>query len=250
MTWSEKPSTSGRVPVQPVRRTAGRRGRDSWQVLVVEDDAVIASLHTRLVARMPMLHSIGVARSGEEALRAVLRFSPDLVLLDLGLPGTDGLSVLREFRVRGYGGEVIVITASRSADAVCATAHFGTLDYLVKPFTPERLRQALAAFLQRMTALRSPELEQESIDHLLRASGGRRWLPRGLSHETLSAVREALASSKTGICADTVADATGMARVTVRRYLEYLVATGEAVSDSDITGPGRPRKLYEARHAT
>jgi two-component system response regulator DctR len=237
-------------PRELLRGTRGREGRpDPWRVLIIEDDPVVASVHCRLVARVPGLQPIGIADTGERALNAVLRMSPDLILLDLGLPGMDGMSLLKTLRMRGCRGEVIVITADRTAGVVRGTAHFGTLDYLVKPFTPERLRQALTAFLHRMTALREPALEQEGVDRVWRASGARRWLPKGLSQCTLADVRDVLAESPTGISAEEMAASVGMARVTVRRYLEYLVATGDAVADADIAGPGRPRKLYEARQA-
>jgi two-component system response regulator DctR len=241
-------------PREPARGTLGREGRpDPWRVLVVDDDPIVADVHCRLVSRVPGLRPVGVADSGGAALRAVARMSPDLMLLDLGLPGIDGMTLLKALRLRGYHGEVIVVTADRRADVVSASARFGTLDYLVKPFTPERLRQALTGFLHRMTALREPALEQEGIDRVWRASatgpGSGRWLPKGLSRPTLAEVRDVLAKSPSGLSAEEVAASVGMARVTVRRYLEYLVATGEALVDADIDGPGRPRKLYETREA-
>ena len=77
---------------------------------------------------------------------------------------------------------------------------------------------------------------------------GRRWLPKGLSEGALEQVRAALADAGEPRSAASVADRVGMARVTVRRYLEYLVATQQASCRSDAAGPGRPQKLYWPAH--
>jgi response regulator of citrate/malate metabolism len=217
----------------------------TWRVLVVEDDPIVAKLHCRLVGGVPGLEIVGVARHGEEALRTVARARPHLVLLDLGLPGMNGVTFLRELRARSFGCEVIAVTAVRTADVVRETLHFGVLDYLVKPFTNERLRQSLNLFIQRTVTLNDAELEQDSIDVISRAQRrGRRWLPKGLAEDTLAEVRDRLASAEDPVSADAVATDMGISRVTVRRYLEYLVAIGDAAAESAITGRGRPRKLY------
>jgi response regulator of citrate/malate metabolism len=217
----------------------------SWRVLIVEDDPVVAKLHRRLVGGVPALEVVGVARHGEEGLRAVLHTRPHLVLLDLGLPGMDGVTFLRELRARGLKSEVIAVTAVRTADVVRETLHFGVLDYLVKPFTNERLRQSLNLFIQRAVALTDSELEQESIDVISRAHRrGRRWLPKGLAEETLADVRKRLAAAEDPVSAEVLATELGISRVTVRRYLEYLVTIGDATAESAIAGRGRPRKVY------
>jgi response regulator of citrate/malate metabolism len=216
-----------------------------WHVLVIEDDPVVAKLHCRLVGGVPGLEIVGVARHGEEALRMVARATPHLVLLDLGLPGMDGVTFLRELRARSFGCEVIAVTAVRTADIVRETLHFGVLDYLVKPFTKERLRQSLNLFIQRTVTLNDTELEQDSIDVISRAQRrGRRWLPKGLTEETLAEVRKRLAAAEAPISAESVAADMAISRVTVRRYLEYLVTIGDAAAESAIAGRGRPRKIY------
>jgi response regulator of citrate/malate metabolism len=215
----------------------------SWRVLIVEDDRDVAFVHRELVSRVASFQVVGVAATGEEVLQAVKRLRPDLILLDLALPGMDGLSVLRELRGVGSSVEVIAVTARRDAETVRSIVHLGTVDYLVKPFTPERLRQALLVFLHRMAALGRVRLDQHAIDE---ASGRvvRRSLPRGLTEQTLDDVRAVLARADHGLSADEAAAATGVARVTARRYLEYLVTTTEATVELVAIGAGRPRRAY------
>jgi response regulator of citrate/malate metabolism len=218
--------------------------RDPWRVLIIEDDPDVAYVTSRVVEAMPRLAVVGVARSAEQGAAALARVRPDLVLLDLTLQGpADGLAWLRHARAQDAGVEVIVLTASAAASTVRTAMHFGALDYLVKPCTPERLRQALALFLSRASALQAAELDQAAVDRASRRGGARR-LPKGLSEGNLAAVRDALAASPAPVTALEVSAAAHMARATAYRYLEYLHANGEVELDARHGAAGRPRKLY------
>jgi two-component system, CitB family, response regulator DctR len=216
-----------------------------WSVLIVEDSHVVATLHRRLVETMPGFRSIGVVSEGDSAYRAVTSMRPDLAIVDLGMPGSDGLSFLRRVRADGLSLEVIVVTAARDSQTVREAMHLGVVDYLVKPFAPERLRQSLSAFAQRARALRRAQLGQDDVD-LVQASGAVRLprLPRGLKRSTLAAVRSTLESSEQALSAEEVGIKIGVARVTARRYLEYLEVIGAARVERECNGPGRPRNCY------
>jgi len=216
-----------------------------WRVLVVEDDAVVARLHCRFVARVPGFTPVGVAATAAEAERLVRTLRPDLMLLDLGLPGASGVSLLRGLRGRGESVEVIAVTASTSTPTVHATVQLGVVDYIVKPFDQDRLRKALGLFQRRMAMMAAPTLAQEEVDRIYSdGPNAQRWLPRDLSDDRLADVRAFLADATAPVSASDVADAVGVARVTARRYLEYLVTIGRAQLDVVSDGPGRPRKLY------
>lgn len=219
-----------------------------WRVLIVEDDPVVASVHHRVVTAFPKLVVVGVADSAERAALELKRTKPHLVLLDLGLPGLDGLALLRSARARGIEVEVIAITAKSSASVVRATTQLGILDYLVKPFAVDRLRQALAGFVSRMTAPAGGELGQRDIDELRAGKATTTaWLPKELVPERLHLARELLRTAAEGVTAEQAAQSLGVSRVTAWRYLEYLVTTDEAWVDHVSDRPGRPRKVYLAR---
>ena len=218
-----------------------------WRVLIVEDDPHVAVLHERMVAQMPMFTVVGVAESAEQTLGVLPSLRPHLLLLDLTLPGADGLSLARNLRRRADPVEVIAVTATRNAEVVRAMVHLGVVDYLVKPFSPDRMRQALGFFLRRMAAFEQGSLDQAEVDALC-ASGRRvgRWLPKGLVAEKLEEVRNHIDATPGGASAEQVGEAVGMARVTARRYLEYLLTTQHVVVRLSSDGPGRPRRLYRA----
>jgi response regulator of citrate/malate metabolism len=217
------------------------------QVLVVEHDPASAGQHVRLLQRVPGMTVVGAARSAEKALCMLENLRPDLMLLELDLPGVDGLTLLRRVRSSGCSVEAIVMSDSREARVVRACAQLGVLDYLIQPFQPDRLNQALGTFRQRARMPRDAHLDQTEIDHLI-ASGrsAQRWLPKELQKGRLEQIRS-LVGAGSGLSAADAAQAAGISRVTARRYLEYLVTNGAAVVDHFVDGPGRPQKVYRPR---
>ncbi|MET0430566.1 MAG: response regulator [Microvirga sp.] len=216
-----------------------------WRVLIVDDDRRAASLHLRIVADQPGFSVVAAASSGEEAHAIVRRgVRIDLILLDIELPGANGVALLKTLR-SGGGPEAIAITASRDPQVVQDLMHLGIVDYLVKPFAIERMQEALLRFRNRMRTLSGEGgLEQRQIDRLY-SSPTRNLLPKGLQPETLEAVRLTLRrAGGSYTTAEEVAQEASVARVTARRYLEYLVSARQAEMDTRHEGPGRPRKLY------
>jgi len=217
----------------------------AWRTLIVEDSPTVADVHRRLVELVPGFVIVGTAATGAEARQLAARTRPHLLLLDLGLPDGDGLALLRALRGARDPVEVIVVTASRGSAVVRDCVHLGVIDYLVKPFAPERLRQALGLFAHRMHALRDGELAQTEVDRLC-TSGRRaaRALPRDLAPQTLAEVRSTLHGAEGPLSASDVATLAGVSRVTARRYLEYLATAGEVTVEAVADGPGRPAKAY------
>ena len=116
------------------------------RVLVVEDDAEIADVLRRFLRQEG--HEVRTAVDGEEALPAASEFVPDLVILDLGLPGLDGVEVCRQLRA---GGDVpiLILTARTELDDRVEGLDSGADDYLVKPFERQELLARIRALLRR-----------------------------------------------------------------------------------------------------
>lgn len=116
------------------------------RVLVVDDDPrILRTLEINLQARN---FDVVLARSGEEALRAVASSHPDVVILDLGLPGLDGLDVVQG--IRGWSSVPILILSGRDNEATKVQAlDLGADDYLTKPFGMDELFARLRASLRR-----------------------------------------------------------------------------------------------------
>jgi DNA-binding response OmpR family regulator len=118
-------------------------------VLVVDDEHRIATL-----ARDVLEHAgfgVLVASDGEAALRLVGTRQPDLVVLDLGLPGVDGLDVIREIR-RGSALPIVVLSARDDEVDKLLGLELGADDYVTKPFSPRELVARVRAVLRRSDA--------------------------------------------------------------------------------------------------
>ena len=121
-------------------------------VLVVDDEPEIVRLVRDYLERAGF--AVATAGDGAAALQAAHRSRPDIVVLDLGLPGMDGLDVARELR---RGGEVpIIMLTARTAEADrVAGLELGADDYVPKPFSPRELVARVRAVLRRSDSARS-----------------------------------------------------------------------------------------------
>ncbi|SDP50553.1 Response regulator of citrate/malate metabolism [Pedococcus dokdonensis] len=222
-------------------------------VLVVDDDFMVARLHSSVVAREEGFEVAGIASTGTDALRAVEATRPDLVLLDIYLPDMTGLEVLRGLREGGNEDlDVIVISAARDLDTLRTALRGGVFHYLVKPFEIESLQQRLREYAVHRAELDDlTEVGQDDVDRVFRAgavsrSGG--GLPKGISPETIELVLRALeAADEDGLSATECAESTGLSRSSTRRYLEHLVSVGRAEMRPRYGAAGRPERRYRMR---
>jgi two-component system, OmpR family, response regulator MprA len=116
------------------------------RVLVIEDDAEIADVLRRFLRQEG--HDVRTATDGDGALPAAAEFVPDLVILDLGLPGLDGVEVCRRLRAEGDV-PILILTARTELEDRVEGLDSGADDYLVKPFERQELLARIRALLRR-----------------------------------------------------------------------------------------------------
>ncbi|HEX6643130.1 MAG TPA: response regulator transcription factor [Gemmatimonadales bacterium] len=122
------------------------------RILVVDDEPDITALVAYHLAKAG--YRVSTAPTGPEALRAAREQRPDVVVLDLMLPGMSGFEVLHELRRMGETRDVgvILLTSRREEPDRIKGLSFGADDYLVKPFSPAELALRVAALLRRLGA--------------------------------------------------------------------------------------------------
>lgn len=215
-------------------------------VLVVDDDFMVAKVHRGFVERVPGFRVCGIAHTGAEALAAIEHSRPDLVLLDIYLPDQSGLDVLQRLRDGDAPVDVLAITAARDIETVRTALRGGVVHYLIKPFTFDVLRERLERYASAHRRLTGPDLiAQSDVDRLFGAlRPARSDLPKGLAAHTADLVCQVLRTATGDLSATQCADQAGLSRVSTRRYLEYLVTVGKAEVNLRYGGRGRPERRY------
>ncbi|MFE4256645.1 response regulator [Streptomyces sp. NPDC056910] len=222
-------------------------------ILVVDDDFRVSGLHCSFVAGAEGFEVVGQAANVVEALDAVRRLQPELLLLDIFLPDGSGLDVLRRL-TRDEGGtrpDAIMITADRDITSVRTAMKLGAVGYLVKPFGAAALAERLTAYreLQHKVDALGPEAEtdQADVDALFSVARPTR-LPaipaKGHSAPTLALVHQAVRTARRDLSAAEAAELTGVSRATAQRYLSYLVREGVVRLELRYGATGRPEHRY------
>ncbi len=131
-------------------------------ILIVDDDPRITDLLRRVLAYEG--YSIASAASGGEALNRSLERPPDLVVLDIMLPGLDGLEVAQRLRAAGDNVPILMLTARDTVADRVKGLETGADDYLVKPFAPEELVARVKALLRRSQEERHEVLRYADVE--------------------------------------------------------------------------------------
>ncbi|MDD0842841.1 winged helix-turn-helix domain-containing protein [Pseudomonas sp. Gutcm_11s] len=160
--------------------------QEAWQILIVEDDQRLAELTQEYLQSNGL--QVAIESDGARAAARILQEQPDLVVLDLMLPGEDGLSICR--KVRGqFAGPILMLTARTDDMDEVLGLEMGADDYVCKPVRPRVLLARIRALLRRSEVVDAPAENQRRlefgplvIDSAMRES----WL-RGESIELTSA---------------------------------------------------------------
>jgi response regulator of citrate/malate metabolism len=218
------------------------------RTLVVEDDALVAEVHSSYVERVPGFAVVGVAHRATEALELLGQRPVDLVLLDFHLPDAQGLELLRRVRAStSKPVDVIAVTAARDAESIRRAISHGVVQYLVKPFAFATFADKLERYARYRDQVEGAgPADQAGVDALLGTLRGAApaALPKGLNATTLDHVRSVVREAPEPLTASEVAGRAGVSRVTARRYLEHLAVEGTVELSMRYGGTGRPEHLF------
>ncbi|MEG0771967.1 response regulator [Clostridium sp.] len=225
------------------------------KVMIIEDDPMVRSINTKFLGKLEGFQLIGTAGDFNEAKELIKNLKPQLLLLDVYLPTGNGIDLLKWLRKEEPSTDVILITAERNIEAVQEAMRYGAVDYLVKPFELQRFKEALIDYKKVVEITKGHDkIEQNFIDEYLigQKSGSSTKiisgtaLCKGLNEITYNQIWEAINEGKfMSFTAEDLGSSIGMARVTVRRYLEFMVKQGKLKMDLEYGKIGRPTNVYK-----
>lgn len=131
------------------------------KVLVIEDDRTVGQFVKRGLEEQRW--SVDLVADGIEGERLARSQPYDLVILDMRLPGKQGLDILRDLRSWGFERPILVLTAQDAVDAKVTTLRAGADDYVTKPFAFEELLARVEALARRPRALATPVLQVDDL---------------------------------------------------------------------------------------
>lgn len=184
------------------------------RVFIVEDHAFTSDGLRVAVGREPDLQVVGEARSAEEGMEQLAHTSADVVLMDIGLPGMDGIEATKLVKER-FGVRVVVLTVHQLEAEVLAAMTAGADAYCLKSTDPASLLLAIRAAAIGSTYL-DPQIAHIVLGQLSVPSGGQAQLsPREL--EVLRLIAEGLSNKE-------IAQRLGISLSTVKTHIEELLA--------------------------
>ena len=222
------------------------------RIIVVEDDPMVAQLNAAYLDRMEGFEVAATFSNGQAALEFLQETPVELAVVDVYMPVCSGVELLRQMRGSGIQTAVIMITAATEMTVVEEALRLGIEDYIIKPFSYDRLRESVLRFRDKTTVVqRNRTADQAVVDRLLGnqpAVPDRKNLPKGLNAKTMESVRAVLEQDRTtDHTCESISAASGLSRVTVRHYLNYLIEQGVLSSAIDYETGGRPRVLYRLK---
>ena len=215
--------------------------------MIVEDDPMVAMINEQFVNRSGDFSVSYKCNNGEDALAILERESLDLVIMDVYMPRLDGIETLKKIREKDIPVSVIMVTAANDNKTVEEAVRLGAVDYLVKPFTFDRFKQALEKFRSGKQVLDADRtLDQRNIDILMgnATTVRQEQEPKGIQDKTRERLMDCLAVSGEWLTGEEISEKTELSVVTVRKYMNYLVDTGEVQGRMNYETGGRPCMLY------
>ncbi|TWE19905.1 response regulator transcription factor [Kitasatospora atroaurantiaca] len=189
------------------------------RVLVADDQTVVREGIVMLLGLLPDIEVVGAAADGEEAVRLVERYAPDVVLMDLRMPRCDGVEATRRIRSSHPATEVVVLTTYADDDSLFPALEAGARGYLTKDAGGEEIARAIADVRSGAAGL-SPQVQRRLLERLSATPARPQQLPDGLTAREA----EVLALIADGLSNAEIAEQLFVSPATVKTHINNLFA--------------------------
>ena len=191
------------------------------RILLVDDHPLTRSALAGLLTQHGF-DVVGEASDGEEAIQTAARLAPDLILLDLSMPGLDGLSALPRLRAAAPDCEVVVLTASGTEENLLGAIRGGAAGYLLKSEPPERIVDFLRGVAQGEAAL-SGAVARRLLEQVREGGGRSSGVPDSIAATLSARELEVLLLLDDHLGTDEIAKRLFISEHTVRSHVKSLL---------------------------
>ncbi len=189
------------------------------RVLIADDHHLFREGLTRILDDEDGIEVVASLRSGEEALAAMGSFRPDVVVLDVNMPGIGGIETARRLRERYPDLGILMLTVSEDRETLFAAVQAGVRGYLLKNSTSDELVEAIYR-VQRNEAAISPAMSAKLLDEFVALSQGQRQRPEDVLTERERAILRYVAN---GMSNKEIGAALAISPHTVKAHLRHIL---------------------------
>jgi two-component system CitB family response regulator/CitB family two-component system response regulator MalR len=215
-------------------------------VLIVEDDPMVAMINKKYVNSFEGFSVVGCVSKRGEFFDLISNGKIDLIIMDVYMPGRTGLELLKEMREVGYTIDVIMVTAANSVEEVKNAFAYGVVDYLVKPFEFERLKEALEKYEARAVVFAEKDsFQQSEIDKLHSSQSIEEELPKGIQNKTLNKIIKLMEDEDKIWTIKDLSERLMISGVTIKKYMDYLEKSEKIRATIFHRQRGRPEYRYK-----
>ena len=199
-------------------------GQAPVRVLVADDQTVVREGLVTILGLLPQIEVVGAARDGEEAVALAVELAPEVVLMDLRMPGCDGVEATRRIRDQTPSVDVLVLTTYADDRSLLAALRAGARGYLTKDAGPDQVQEAIRAVARGEAAI-DPAVQHHLIDAV--ATGPAETLPQEATPETLPDGLTPREAEVLGLVAEGLSNSEIAARLvvseaTVKSHINHL----------------------------
>jgi DNA-binding NarL/FixJ family response regulator len=207
--------------------TTGKGVTETLTVLIADDHPLFRKGLRALLASMPEVRVVGEATNGAEAIRLAGELSPRLVLMDLHMPGVDGLTAIRQLASASPHPHILVVTMFEDDDSVFAAMRAGARGYALKDMDDDEMARAIRA-VGNGEAIFSPSI----ASRIMTFFGSRPTQPATLFPGLTASERNVLQLMARGLANDDIAGQLSLSPKTVRNYVSSVFGKLQVASRS------------------
>ena len=227
------------------------------EVMIVDDDPMVRKINSNFLESIEGFNLAKAVSNLDEARKFIIDNKVNLILLDVFLNNENGVDFLKWIRKEEIHIDVMLITADSTMARVQEAFRYGVVDYLIKPFSFDRFKEALGLFREKYHKFKNYDtVRQSELDNLILSSRSSDKLEKdnvfslekGFNKYTYNTILDTMKRDEYSyFTAEELAEKLTIARVTVRRYLDYMKRVDILDKITEYGKVGRPQHKYKVK---